>query len=106
MRRAATIRFLLVVAFLLGPSIQGSALAQGQPPSIVPVPNQTTIDCGSPVSVAVSLADPDTASELLRLSAVSSNTNLLPNTSISVTGTGSNRTVTLMPVRKQTGTTL
>lgn len=106
MCRAATHRLVLVLALLVGPFIQGSALAQGEPPSIAPVPSQTTIDCGSPVSVPVSLTDPDTASELLRLSATSSNTNLLPNTSIAVSGAGSNRTVTLVPVRRQRGTTL
>jgi hypothetical protein len=44
------------------------------------------------------------ASEMLTVTASSSNTTLIPNSNIVVSGTGTSRTVTVTPVANQTGT--
>jgi len=69
-------------------------------PAISSIPNQTVL-LGSPtadVSVPFTVSDPETAAGALTLSAVSSNTSVLPDTNISFGGSGAERTLLLDPL--------
>jgi len=69
-------------------------------PAISSIPNQTVL-LGSPtadVSVPFTVSDPETAAGTLTLSAVSSNTAVLPDTNISFGGSGADRTLILDPL--------
>ena len=73
-------------------------------PTISDVSNQTANE-NSPISgIAVTVGDAETAAASLILSGSSSNTTLIPNGNIVVSGTGANRTVTITPAANQTGT--
>lgn len=73
-----------------------------QPPTISAIATQTTYT-GRPISVAFTVNDPDTSLSSLSLSAVSSNSGLVPNGNIVFGGSGANRTATITPLAGQTG---
>ncbi len=79
--------------------------AANQPPTISDISNQT-LAAGTPGSITFSIDDEDDSLSSLTLGASSSNTALLPAQNIQFSGSGSSRTVTLIPVGSATGTSL
>ena len=71
-------------------------------PTISNVSNQSTNE-DITKTVSFSVADTETAVGSLSVSALSSNTTLLPASNISFSGSGTNRTVTLTPVANKNG---
>ena len=74
-------------------------------PAISDVANQTTSE-DTPITIPFTVTDPDTAVFRLALSAASGNTALVPAGNISFDGSGTNRTVTIVPAPNQSGTAL
>jgi hypothetical protein len=73
-------------------------------PTISDISDQT-IGINSPTSaLAFTIADAETASDNLLMSAASSNPSLIPVTNIVFGGSGANRTVTISPASNQSGT--
>ncbi|WP_425616914.1 beta strand repeat-containing protein [Anatilimnocola sp. NA78] len=72
-------------------------------PTVVVAPTATTNE-DTAVDVPVTVADIDTAVASLIVSATSSNTDLIPNTGILVSGTDGNRTVSITPAANASGT--
>lgn len=75
------------------------------PPSILGLTNQTTTISASVGPVAFTVIDAEVAPASLLVKAASSNPALLPTNQIILGGSGSNRTVTLVPVARQLGST-
>jgi hypothetical protein len=79
-----------------------------QPPSSEPtlsfIPDQTTPE-DTPRTVSFTVGDAETAPFNLRVSALSSNPNLVPSSAMALAGTGLARTLTITPVANQSGTT-
>ncbi|MCK2097741.1 beta strand repeat-containing protein, partial [Thauera aromatica] len=73
-------------------------------PTISDVGNQTTTEGTATSGIAVTIGDTETDANSLTLAGASSNTTLIPDANIVVTGTGANRTVTITPADNQTGT--
>jgi hypothetical protein len=73
-------------------------------PTISGIANQSTLT-GTAVSAGFTVGDVDTALASLTLSGTSSNTTLLPNASIAISGSGATRTVTMTPAAGLFGTT-
>ncbi len=74
------------------------------PPSIAAVGNQSTAE-DAPLSIPLAVADRDSDLNALVVTATSSNTELVPNTSLVFGGTAANRTLTITPQTNQFGTT-
>jgi hypothetical protein len=72
-------------------------------PSISRILDHSTLVC-TPISIPFTISDPDNAPEQLILSASSNNTNLLGSANISLVGTGTNRSVTLLISGEGVGT--
>ena len=88
---------------------QGSATLPpftNQPPTITAIANQTVPEDGVAGPLAFTIFDPDTPASLLSLTFTSTNLALLPLSSLSLGGSGTNRTLTLTPVTNQFGTSL
>ena len=74
------------------------------PPTFATLPTEVMQPITAESSaVPFSISDAETAAENLRVTATSSNTALLPDSGISLSGTGSSRTLTLLPVPAATG---
>ncbi|MCX7420153.1 MAG: Ig-like domain-containing protein [Planctomycetia bacterium] len=73
-------------------------------PTISAIADITTDEDTSTGAIAVTIADVETTANSLVLSAVSSNTSLIPNANILFGGSGANRTITLNPAANQFGT--
>src|SRR6185436_848955 len=73
------------------------------PPTISSILNLTTNEDTLAV-ISFTISDLETPAGSLVVSAVSSNTNLVPNTNIVFSGTGNNRTATAIPVTNGFGT--
>ena len=58
----------------------------------------------TPPAIGFSVGDAETAVELLNVTAISSNTKLVPNANLALGGSGANRTVQVVPVAGQSGT--
>lgn len=76
-------------------------------PTITPVSPQTIDEDTATGAIAFTVGDPDTPAGSLAVSATSSNTALVPNTSpaLALAGTGANRTLTVTPLPNQSGGT-
>jgi Bacterial Ig domain len=74
-----------------------------QPPTISAIASQSTYVSQATGPIGFTINDPDTGASGLILSAVSSNTGLVPNGNIVLGGSGGSRTVTITPVAGQTG---
>ena len=74
------------------------------PPVIAHIDDVVTDEEVAVTDLAITLSDPDSDVNNLQLSAVSSNTTLIPNTSIVLGGTGANRTISFTPNTDQSGT--
>ncbi|MDC7717522.1 DUF4347 domain-containing protein, partial [Vogesella sp. DC21W] len=72
-------------------------------PTISDVANQTINEGGATSALAVTIGDSETAANSLTLAGSSSNTTLIPNGNIVISGSGANRTVTITPAANQTG---
>ena len=73
------------------------------PPTITTISNQTIATNTSAGPIPFSISDPETGAASLTLAAASSAPALIPASNISFGGSGSNRTVTLTPLSKQSG---
>jgi hypothetical protein len=79
--------------------------ATNDPPTISDITNQV-VNEDTPLTLAFTVNDLETAPFLLTVSATSTNGTLLPTNNIFFTGSGTNRLVTLLPATNQIGTTL
>jgi len=75
-----------------------------QPPTIAGLPGSVSTGQNTAVTVPFTIADVDTPIASLITVANSSNTTLVPNSGLVVTGTGANRTLTITPAANQLGT--
>jgi autotransporter-associated beta strand protein len=90
----------------LGESSESSALIThdgNQPPTVSAIANQSTPQNTATTGIAFTIGDDATPLDDLALSATSSNTTLLPEVNIVLSGTGANRFVTLTPASGQSG---
>jgi len=73
-------------------------------PTVSSIAAQTTCQDVSVSSVSFTVGDAETAAESLTVTAISSNTALVPNANITFGGSGSDRTVSVTPAAGQYGT--
>jgi hypothetical protein len=73
-------------------------------PTISDIAARSISQGSSTGALAFTINDAQTAASALKLSANSSNTNLVPKSNIVFGGSGKNRTVTVTPIRSRTGT--
>src|SRR5438477_13038082 len=73
------------------------------PPVISDIPDQTTAEDNSTGPISFTVGDAESPASSLIVSGTSSNPGLVPNGNIVFGGSGSNRTVTLMPATNQSG---
>jgi hypothetical protein len=88
---------LVTDAFVVAVSPANSA------PTIADVPNQTIAQGGSTGPIAFTINDIETAAINLSVSATSSNPTLVPQSAITLSGSGTTRAVTIAPVATQSG---
>lgn len=74
-------------------------------PTISDVGNQSTDEDTATGAIPFTVGDVETTAGALVVTAVSSNTTLVPNANVVLGGSGANRTVSLTPAANQTGTT-
>ncbi len=74
------------------------------PPTISAISTKAT-PANTPIAVNVTVGDPESGPAGVSLSASSSNTTLVPNANLAVSGTGATRTVTITPVLNRSGIT-
>ena len=79
--------------------------AQNDPPTITAIADQTTNEDVPTGNITFTVADPETAAASLDVTAVSSNTTLLPNGNITLGISGTQRTIQLTPVADLNGET-
>src|SRR5204863_311348 len=75
------------------------------PPTISSIPDQSTDEDTPTVAIPFSIGDVETPAGSLTVSGRSSNQGLVPDANVVFGGSGSNRTLTLMPATNQSGTT-
>jgi len=75
-------------------------------PTVSDIANQSGVSGAAVGPISFTVGDRETNPALLVVSATSSNTTLVPNTNIVVTGSGSNRSITVTPAANQTGTAI
>jgi subtilisin-like proprotein convertase family protein len=95
-----------VVSGVLTPGDSGTlTVVANAPPTIAPIPDQTTLVGVSAGPFPITIGDPDTPKWNLTLSGTSSNTNLVPNANIFLYNDGfSTQSLTVTPATGQTGT--
>ncbi len=74
------------------------------PPTITPIADQTTDEDTPLTGIDFTVGDDDTDPADIEVTAVSSNTGLIPNGAITITGEGADRTITITPAANQSGT--
>src|SRR5438876_11157876 len=74
------------------------------PPTLSGVPAQATDEDTPPAAIPFSIGDVETPADSLTVRGQSFNPGLVPNGNIVLSGSGSNRTVTLFPAANQFGT--
>lgn len=79
------------------------SVAANTAPTISSIPNVSTNEDFSTYSIPFTIGDDQTAPGSLMVLAVSSNPNVLPNSSITLAGSGGNRTITLTPLPNSNG---
>lgn len=75
------------------------------PPLISSITNQHTDEDVILAGIAFTISDAETAADSLVLTKSSSNTNLVPNANLVLSGTGTNRFLSITPLTNQSGTT-
>jgi subtilisin-like proprotein convertase family protein len=78
-------------------------LTVGTPPTISAISSQTVAQGGSTGALGFTVSDNESSSFLLTVSPSSSNTALVPNGNISLSGTGASRTITVSTIANQVG---
>lgn len=81
-----------------------TVLYVNSPPTVSSIGNVTTNEDSSIGPIGFVIGDQETSGDSLSLQTESSNTNLLPLANILLSGTGTNRTITLTPALNQFGT--
>src|SRR5437773_1165274 len=81
-----------------------SVNAVNDPPTISSVPDQTTDEDAPTPAIPFTISDLETTAGRLMLDAISTYPELVPDANIPFGGSGSDRTVTLMPATNQFGT--
>lgn len=81
-------------------------VVSNQPPSISGIPNATINEDTALTGISFQVNDLETAPGNLVLSATSSDTNLFPVANILFAGSGTNRTLTLLPATNQNGSAI
>ncbi|MCT7951874.1 tandem-95 repeat protein, partial [Ancylothrix sp. C2] len=74
------------------------------PPTITPINDQSTDEDVALSGITFTIGDAETSPENLTITAISSNSALIGNSNIVITGTGANRTLSLRPNDNQFGT--
>ena len=80
-----------------------SVQAINEPPVITSLPDMAVLRLPTPLRLPFNVQDPDTPADRLVLAAYSSDSFLLPAANLVLSGTGSQRTLTLYPVLGRTG---
>lgn len=93
-------------AVLSAALISSPAAGPNQPPTISQIADQTISYNSSTGPLAFNLSDPETAAGRLAVTASSSNTSLVPNANIQLSGNTGSRQVTITPAANMTGTAL
>jgi len=84
---------------------QGSAYVfVDMPPAFSHISDRKTIE-DMPLTIDFTLSDPESAPDTLTLSVISSNLALVPQASLTLAGTGTDRTLSIAPAPNQTGST-
>jgi hypothetical protein len=84
-----------------------NVVATNYPPTFFKtIANRTENENAAATNLSFSISDIETVASNLTVTATSTNTVLVPNNSLVVSGTGTNRTLALMPATNQNGTTL
>lgn len=73
------------------------------PPAIATISDQIADEDGTTSPIAFNISDIDTSVESLTLLAISSNTSLVPNTNMVLSGSGGTRSLTMTPSANQNG---
>ncbi|MBI3416565.1 MAG: hypothetical protein HY043_14815, partial [Verrucomicrobia bacterium] len=74
-------------------------------PTISSLPDRTTVEDIATPAISFTIGDAETPASLLVLAGASSNSALVPNTSIAFGGSGTNRTVVITPALDRSGAT-
>ena len=77
--------------------------SQNSAPTITSISTQTINEDSATAAIPFTIGDPEELNGLLTVSAISSNTTLLPPSGISLAGSGLNRTIALTPAANQFG---
>lgn len=85
-------------------SFQLTVSAVNDAPAIGSIAGRTVTSGASSGPIAFGISDPETSADKLTVAASSSNQTLLPNSAISLGGSGANRTISLTPAAGRTGT--
>lgn len=73
-------------------------------PVVSSISNRTIQEDGSTGAISFTVSDKETSADKLTVTVSSSNQSLVPNSSIALGGSGSNRTINITPVKGQSGT--
>ncbi|MBA4148118.1 MAG: right-handed parallel beta-helix repeat-containing protein [Verrucomicrobia bacterium] len=92
--------------FIIQPAEQSpDPTFSNSPPTISSIPGQATYENSESEPIPFVMQDSETPAAYLNLSVHSSNSDLVPHKNIRIEGTGTNRTVTIMPASDRTGST-
>lgn len=78
-------------------TLQISVVNVNDPPTVSDIPIQLVDEAAVPRLVSFTVSDPETAANNLILSAVSSDQKLIPNANLTFGGSGTNRTLSILP---------
>jgi len=92
---------ILVASNPIGNVVDGAAT--NSPPAISDILDRTTPEDTSTAAVGFTVGDAETAASNLVVTASSSNQALVPNSSILLSGSGANRTISILPATNQSG---
>jgi hypothetical protein len=80
-----------------------SVSSSNDPPTISAITNQTVDEDLPAGPIPFTVSDPETPANQLTVTATSNNQTLIPNANITLSGTGTVRTITVMPAANQSG---
>ncbi|MFO1499956.1 MAG: Ig-like domain-containing protein [Verrucomicrobiota bacterium] len=78
--------------------------AQNDPPTISSIPNQLIEENTASAAISFTIGDAETPAGQLDITAVSTDSVLIPSTGLQLQGSGTNRTVTITPAPNEIGT--
>lgn len=85
-------------------TFQVTVTGSNSPPTITPISDQTTDEDTPLTGIAFTVGDAETPEGDLVVTATSSNTDLIPNSAITISGEDAERTITITPAANQSGT--